>query len=108
MFGWGALFAYASFMAVNFEQRTRPLDWIAPLTSYVFRGGMIEYRDPKVLAFHLLVLNLPELMVAMIGGWLTSSLRVVVARTHEAPTMEQSTAAERPWLPIPPDLPEPE
>src|SRR5690349_17118114 len=25
MFGWGSLFAYASFMAVNFENLTRPL-----------------------------------------------------------------------------------
>jgi hypothetical protein len=84
MFGWGSLFAYASFMAVNFENNTRPLDWLDPLTRYVFGGELIIYDAPSVMTFHVFVLNLPELAVALIGGWLTSSLSVILARTLEA------------------------
>jgi hypothetical protein len=92
VFGWGSLFAYASFMAVNFEAESRPLDWIFPLTRYVFQTGTIEYKDPWVVTFHLLVLNLPELAMALIGGWATSSLSIVVARTSEVHTIARSRA----------------
>jgi hypothetical protein len=80
VFGWASLFALASFMAVNFETQFRLLDRLDPLTQYALQTSTLEYKDPKILTFHVIVIGLPELIVALIGGWVTNSLGIVVAR----------------------------
>lgn len=77
--GWAVLFAYASFLAVNFEH-SRPLDCLYPLTRYTFGTPNLYYKDPKILAFHLFVLNAPEFALAVVGGWVAAWRRITVVR----------------------------
>lgn len=82
--GWASLFFYVSFMAINFENGRRWLDVILPTTQWFFRRSALIYADYDVLAFQTLLFFIPELVLAVIGGWATTSLNVCVSRRTQS------------------------
>ena len=78
--GWGMVLAYASFMAVEFEAGFRPVARLVPLTEYALGLNTFYLSEPKVVAFQTLVLTAPQLVVALVGGWVTHSLGITVVR----------------------------
>lgn len=82
--GWGALFAGASFMVINLESGQRPLARIDTLTQWYvgptrWNDGF-SYEEYDILIFHTLVFLIPEVVIAMIGGWIATALGVTIAR----------------------------
>lgn len=82
--GWAVLFACASFMAVSIHTNDRILSRLDPLTQYTFGTTNIYYLASEVLAFHLVVLNVPQLALALLGGWAAHSLGVTLVRGMES------------------------
>ncbi len=82
--GWVALFAVASFMAVNFENGRRAIGRLYPLTSWFVGSPNMTYTDLPVVAFHSALFFVPEFALASLGGWATTSLKVTVARQQAA------------------------
>jgi hypothetical protein len=78
--GWAMVLAYVSFMAVEFQAGFRPVARLAPLTEHALGLPVFYLSKPKVVAFQTLVLTAPQLVVALVGGWVTHSLGITVVR----------------------------
>ena len=76
--GWATLFAYASFLAVNYDYKYRTLDRIRPITNFFYPNGC-AYADIPVMSLHMTILFLPELFLALAGGFLSARLGLVLA-----------------------------
>lgn len=80
--GWALLYVYASFLAVNYHWRDRTLVYLAPVTQLFFPDGY-AFTAPRVMALHMILLFIPELLLSLIGGLLSTRLGVTVVRTMD-------------------------
>jgi hypothetical protein len=80
VFGWSVLFAYTSFLAVNYgEGATRTLDWLRPVTDFFYPHGC-KYASIEVMGLHMVVLFLPMFFLSLAGGFLCGRLGISVIR----------------------------
>jgi hypothetical protein len=90
VFGWASLFAYLVYCSGHHEPGDQPLYKLTPIVRYVFRWKANPYRDLRVMSFHMAVFFVPELGIALLGGWASSAMNIVLARRST------KTASERP------------
>jgi hypothetical protein len=77
--GWVSLFLYASFLAVNHDNRYRTLARLMPVTSIFYPNGC-AYADISVMILHIMTLFLPAVLLSLAGGLLCARLGITVVR----------------------------
>lgn len=77
--GWVSMFVYASFLAVNRENRYRTLERLSPVTSLFYPNGC-AYADIAVMSLHMTILFIAEFLLCLAGGLLCARLGITVVR----------------------------
>jgi hypothetical protein len=77
--GGVSLFSYASFLAVNYDNRYRTLARLMPVTSIFYPNGC-AYADISVMTLHIMMIFVPEVLLSLGGGLLCARLGMTVVR----------------------------
>ncbi len=80
--GWLSLLIYASYLGGNYDFSYRTMSKLRPLTDYCFPNGC-AYADMPVMSLHMTILFLPQFLFALVGGCVSSGLRIRLVRETE-------------------------